>query len=68
MRKYQRAIARNLMQLEGIPRFNKRIHGTRSSFFSLYWRGWWDKLCELYYSPRKSHRRSRKWKKGGSHA
>lgn len=68
MRKYQRAMARNLMLLEGIPPFNKRIPGTRSSFFSLYWRGWWDKLCEHYYSPRKSRRRSRKWKKGGSHA
>lgn len=67
MRKYQRAIARNLMQLDGVPRVNKRIPGTRSSFFSRYWRGWWDKLIERYYTPKKS-RRKRKWKKGGSHA
>lgn len=69
MRKYQRAIAHNLMQLDGIPRVNKLIPGTRSSFFSLYWRGWQDKLIERYYTPKKSRRhRSRKWKKGGCHA
>lgn len=31
MRKYQRAIAHNLMQLDGVPRINKRIPGTRVS-------------------------------------
>ena len=74
MRKYQRAIAHNLMQLDGIPRVNKRIPGTSVSFFSLYWRGWQDKLIERYYTSYKS-RRHRKlfqklvaWRKGGPHA
>lgn len=53
MRKYQRAIAHHLMRLDGVPRINKRIPGTRSSFFSLYWKGWQDKLIERYYSPKK---------------
>ena len=66
MRKYQRAIAHNLMQLDGIPRVNKRIPGTRASVFSLYWKDWQDQLVNRYYSPRK--RRKSKWKKGGSHA
>lgn len=74
MRKYQRAIAHNLMQLDGIPRVNKRIPGTRSSFFSLYWKGWQDKLIERYYTPKKSWRRKKlfqkpaAWPKGGAHA
>ncbi len=71
MRKYQRAIAHNLMQLDGIPRVNKRIPGTRSSFFSLYWKGWQDKLIERYYTaPRRNRlfRRKRGWRKGGAHA
>lgn len=72
MRKYQRAIAHNLMQLDGIPRVNKRIPRTRSSFFSLYWKGWQDKLIERYYSPKKSRRRRKlfqkpaAWPKGGT--
>ena len=66
MRKYQRAIAHNLMSLDGIPRVNKRIPGTSLSFFSLYWKDWQNQLINRYYSPRK--RRKPKWKKGGSHA
>lgn len=63
MRKYQRAIAHNLMQLDGLPRVNKRIPGTRTSVFSLYWKDWQNQLISRYYSRKK--RRKPKLKKAG---